>query len=268
MKDGSVYYKEEEEEECYEEEEFIPWITWFCELKGHEFFCEVDKNFISDEFNLTGLASMVSFYHYAIELILDRDTLDGGGLTVEQRNLVESSAETLYGLIHARYITTLSGLAVMARRYVDREFGVCPRVFCCSQGVLPVGLSDIVRESSMKLYCPKCEDVYNPRSVHHRSLDGAFWGTTFPHLLLMHIRDSTNQASDCNEQLRGQLREMWAKPKSTQQYTPRIYGFRIRKVPPSGDVLEGMRPLALEDSSQKTPQVAAAGAGKAVNDAK
>ncbi|ORC81687.1 putative dynein heavy chain [Trypanosoma theileri] len=193
------------------EEEVLPWIVWFCELKSHEFFCVVDRDFIDDEFNLTGLSTMVSFYHYALDLILDLETQNSARLTEEQQRLVEASAETLYGLIHARFITTQRGLKLMEEKFAEGEFGRCPRVFCGGQAVLPVGQSDVVRESSVKLYCPKCEDIYYPRSSRHRTLDGAFWGTTFPHLFLMQLRESGR---------------IIAKPK--QHYIPRIYGFRLR----------------------------------------
>ena len=126
--------------------------------------------------------------------------------------MVESAAETLYGLIHARFITTHRGLKLMEDKYRQFHFGRCPRVFCGGQAVLPVGQSDVVRESSVKVFCPKCEDIYYPRSSRHKSLDGAFWGTTFPHLLLLQMQESSPPMA-----------------KSKQQYVPRIFGFRVRR---------------------------------------
>eukprot|EP01064_Diplonema_japonicum_P039585 TRINITY_DN996_c0_g1_i2.p1 TRINITY_DN996_c0_g1~~TRINITY_DN996_c0_g1_i2.p1 ORF type:complete len:263 (+),score=41.25 TRINITY_DN996_c0_g1_i2:147-935(+) len=203
----SVYDSQDEEDE-----EEIPWITWFCTLKGNEFFVEVDEDYIQDDFNLTGLSSMVPFYEYALDNILDLVSPGEDDLTVEQQQLVESAAETLYGLIHARFILTMRGMKLMEEKYRNVSFGRCPRVMCCGQSVLPVGQSDILREASVKVFCPKCEDIYFPRSAKHKSLDGAFWGTTFPHLFCI-----------CNPSLFANV------TKPTYSYVPKIYGFRIRK---------------------------------------
>ncbi|KAG0339355.1 casein kinase 2 regulatory subunit [Podila humilis] len=76
---------EEEDEEEEEEEdkdhtglgsdesdaESMPWIAWFCSLSGHHYFVEVSEDFIEDDFNLTGLSSIVPFYKEALEMILD-----------------------------------------------------------------------------------------------------------------------------------------------------------------------------------------------------
>lgn len=37
----------------------------------------------------------------------------------------------------------------------------------------------------MKLFCGRCEDLYSPKSSRHGSIDGAYFGTTFPHLLFL-----------------------------------------------------------------------------------
>ncbi|XVE65204.1 hypothetical protein DITRI_Ditri07aG0162300 [Diplodiscus trichospermus] len=146
------------------------WISWFCNLRGNEFFCEVDDDYVQDDFNLCGLSSQVPYYDYALDLILDVESSHGDMFTEEQNELVESAAEMLYGLIHARYILTSKGMAAMLDKYKNYDFGRCPRVYCCGQPCLPVGQSDIPRSSTVKIYCPRCEDIYYPRSKYQGSI--------------------------------------------------------------------------------------------------
>ncbi|KAA3469480.1 casein kinase II subunit beta-like [Gossypium australe] len=192
------------------------WISWFCSLRGNEFFCEVDDEYIQDDFNLCGLSSQVPYYDYALDLILDVESSHGDMFTEEQNELVESAAEMLYGLIHVRYILTSKGMSAMLEKYKSYDFGRCPRVYCCGQSCLPVGQSDIPRASTVKIYCPKCEDLYYPRSKYQGSIlfisyiDGAYFGATFPHLFLMTY---------------GHLKPQ----KATQNYIPRVFGFKIHK---------------------------------------
>lgn len=186
------------------------WISWYCGLRGNEFFCEVDDDYIQDDFNLCGLSSLVPYYDYALDLILDVESSHGDMFTEEQNELVESAAEMLYGLIHARYILTTKGLAAMLEKYKNAEFGRCPRVYCCGQPCLPVGQSDIPRQSRVNIYCPRCEDAYTPRSRYHENIDGAYFGTTFPHLFLMTY---------------GHLKPQ----KISQSYVPRVFGFKVHK---------------------------------------
>lgn len=49
----------------------LTWISWFCSLPGHEYFCEVSEDFIEDDFNLTGLNNMVPFWKEAMDMVLD-----------------------------------------------------------------------------------------------------------------------------------------------------------------------------------------------------
>ncbi|CAM8926542.1 unnamed protein product [Rhodiola kirilowii] len=186
------------------------WISWFCSLRGNEFFCEVDDEYIQDDFNLCGLSSQVPYYDYALDLILDVESSHGDMFTEEQNELVESAAEMLYGLIHIRYILTSKGMAAMLEKYKNYDFGRCPRVYCCGQPCLPVGQSDIPRTSTVKIYCPKCEDIYYPRSKYQGNIDGAYFGTTFPHMFLMTY---------------GHLKPQ----KPSQSYVPRVFGFKLHK---------------------------------------
>lgn len=43
---------------------------------------------------------------------------------------IYQEATDIYGLIHARFITTTRGLAIMKEKFLMGHFGVCPRVLC------------------------------------------------------------------------------------------------------------------------------------------
>lgn len=146
------------------------WITWFCNLRGNEFFAEVDDDYIQDDFNLCGLSNQVPYYDHALDLILDLEPVQGDVFAEEQNELIEASADMLFGLIHARYILTTKGLAAMLEKFKNCDFGRCPRVSCGGQPCLPVGQTDIPRSSTVKIYCPKCEDLYHPRSKYQVSI--------------------------------------------------------------------------------------------------
>ncbi|KAK3141912.1 hypothetical protein QOZ80_4BG0339790 [Eleusine coracana subsp. coracana] len=200
----------EESDVSGSEGEDTSWISWFCSLRGNEFFCEVDEEYIQDDFNLCGLSNQVPYYDYALDLILDVESSHGDMLTDEQNELIESAAEMLYGLIHVRYILTSKGLAAMLDKYKSYDFGRCPRVYCSAQPCLPVGLSDVPRSSTVKIYCPRCDDIYHPRSKYQDNIDGTYFGTTFSHLFLMTYPHLKPQ-------------------KPSQQYVPRVFGFKIHK---------------------------------------
>ena len=65
-----------------------------------------------------------------------------------------------------RYILTSRGMNAMYEKYKACEFGRCPRVLCNGQPCLPVGTCDVPRQSTVKIFCPKCQDIYYPRSKY------------------------------------------------------------------------------------------------------
>ncbi|ORX67847.1 hypothetical protein DL89DRAFT_269034 [Linderina pennispora] len=123
---------DEEAEEYYESDESanLTWISWFCSLKGHEYFCEIPEEYIEDEFNLTGLSQTVNYYVEALDMILDIEDDSEEPLDADEIEAIDNSSEILYGLIHARYIITRGGLQQMADKYENGDFGSCPRYAC------------------------------------------------------------------------------------------------------------------------------------------
>lgn len=178
-------------------------------------FCQVERAYIEDSFNLYGLRACVSNFSDCLDLILDRigpEDSDDSHLT--------QSACTLYGLIHARYIVTTHGLDSMYNKYAAKEFGTCPLIQCNGQPVLPVGLRDEIGVDTAKIFCPKCKCVYQPPPIRSRSggnggggaVDGAAFGTTFPHLFLMTFNNLVPDPLPQNS-----------------AYVPRVFGFRVHK---------------------------------------
>lgn len=73
----------------------------------------------------------------------------------------------------------------MYEKYRTAAFGRCPHVFCQGQPVLPVGLSDLPRNYTVNVFCPRCHGLFFPKSTRQANIDGAYFGTTFPHLYLI-----------------------------------------------------------------------------------
>jgi casein kinase II subunit beta len=82
----------------------------FISSRGNEYFCEIDEEYLTDRFNLTGLNTEVQYYQYALDLVTDVFDFDCDD---DMREQIEKSARHLYGLVHARYIVTTRGLAKM-----------------------------------------------------------------------------------------------------------------------------------------------------------
>ncbi|KAH8976627.1 casein kinase II regulatory subunit-domain-containing protein [Lactarius hatsudake] len=265
--EGDEVMEEAEEQEGYTSStptSSLTWISWFCSLPGHDYFCEVAEDFIEDDFNLTGLNAMVPFWKEAMEMVLDVEP-DEDSAKIPDVSIVEASAELLYGLVHQRYVLTRAGLHAMAEKYEAGVFGSCPRVYCMGCNVVPCGRSDLPGLDTVKLFCPNCNDIYVPASSRFQGVDGAFFGTTFAHLFFQTYRElmpapfwkhpsssgslspslsprsvtgsnSSQQAPFVNPNPHGGQKRAAGKV-----YVPRIYGFKVSERAKSGPRMQWMR---------------------------
>jgi len=94
----------------------------------------------------------------------------------------------------------------MKEKYMLSAFSYCPRVLCERHNVLPIGVSEELSTSRVKVYCPRCQDVYIPRQKQ-LDIDGAYFGTSFPHIFLKQFPELL--------------------PKGPAKFVPKIYGFKI-----------------------------------------
>ncbi|EAL39490.3 AGAP011438-PA [Anopheles gambiae str. PEST] len=195
--------------------EEVSWISWFCGLRGNEFFCEVDEDYIQDKFNLTGLNEQVPNYRHALDMILDLEPAHA----LSQRARLHGGAR-ISNLIKAidaqvHYRPAVCETSTLA----ERAGGVGGRVrsweitFTKQKPSLPyyTGLSDVPGEAMVKSYCPKCIDVYTPKSSRHHHTDGAYFGTGFPHMLFM-------------------VHPEYRPKRPANQFIPRLYGFKIHSL--------------------------------------
>lgn len=206
VEDTGVVQEEYESDSSSDFTEY--WIDLFLGIKGNEYFCDIDDEYIRDRFNLTGLNQEVSKLPTLIDIITD--LLDIENQPKEHREALEHNARILYGLIHARYILTSRGLSKMFEKYRNGDFGYCPRVHCQLHPLLPIGLNDQPRISNVKLYCVKCEDLFNPKSGRHSVVDGAYFGTSFPAMFFQ----TFPQAIPIH---------------SKETYVPKVFGFKLHE---------------------------------------
>ena len=102
------------------------WINWFCDLEGHDFFIEVDEDYITDSFNLFGLKAIIPRYDEALEMILSPDTPESEDLKNQNFLDLYQSAMDLYGLIHARFILSAKGQFSLSN---IRELGLLIQIY-------------------------------------------------------------------------------------------------------------------------------------------
>jgi casein kinase II subunit beta len=151
----------------------------------------------------------------------------------------------------------------MSEKYERSHFGNCPRTNCDHARTLPVGLSDIPGEDTVKLFCPSCLDVYVPPNSRFQTVDGAFFGRTFGALFLMTYPDydvskkatESMSASAGAQRPAPQAADDGEKPTINgmpaqnlgpglgkgKVYEPRVFGFRVSERARSGPRMQWLR---------------------------
>ena len=166
-----------------------------------EFLVEVDSNFIKKRSNLRGLNIQQEYIQmFLSSSIVDQEDSD---FLDNMQNIIE-----VYGQIHRRFIYTPKGLALVREKYLNGVYGHCPRVLCCKQLLLPVGLSEDMNYSKVRVFCPLCEEIYRPRAKCEY-IDGAYFGVGFPHAFLLTYPDLN------------------PKNLTYKKYIPKVVGFRV-----------------------------------------
>ena len=69
-------------------------------------------------------------------------------------------------------------------------------------------MSDLPGVQTVKLYCARCEDLYNPKSSRHATIDGAYFGSSIQNILF-------------------QVYPALEPEKSVSRYEPKVFGFRV-----------------------------------------
>ena len=221
IKDNKEEIQEEDEsnddsksDKRFPEVEQKDWIQWFCKLRGNEYFVAIDSDFIKNQENLIG----IKCEKYIKTLLGEKPSFSE--LTCRENIEELSDIREIYGLIHKRFINTPLGLGLVREKFLDGIYGYCPRLLCNKQVMLPVGLSEDLRYSQVKVFCPLCQEVYKPRDIFYDYQtgkkiykfdlpDGVYFGTSFPQTFLLNFPDLDPRIIN------------------SEKYIPKLYGFRI-----------------------------------------
>ena len=69
-------------------------------------------------------------------------------------------------------------------------------------------MSDKLRTSRLKVYCPRCEECYIPK-YKSMNIDGSYFGTSLPHVFMKTYPDAI------------------VLPPKVYYYEPKLYGFKL-----------------------------------------
>lgn len=172
------------------------WVLNFLTKHQNKYLERIQDSFLEDRFNFYGLKEKLENYEDSLLAIQN---------VKPSRNMEEEGRLYLYA--HQRYIFTKAGAESVLDRVLDNEYGTCPRHGCGNYPVIPIGLSNECGKSNTKVFCRRCENIYEPKGSL-KKLDGAAWGTGFCHFLILSYSYQFEK-------------------KPFVQYVPKLFGFQI-----------------------------------------
>ncbi|OHT14285.1 Casein kinase II subunit beta [Tritrichomonas foetus] len=193
--------------------ENLVWVNNFLAQPSSYVFVDVDSDYVKRCLNDPFFKKKVDNFEEAKNLILTNQQMiqaaqiETQSITDETNPSIQQQAETIFGLIHSRYINTIEGMEKMVAKQKSKVFQHCPRIFCRKTICVPYGITDEIGDKTIKMFCPNCKEFYNVTDEKIAKIDGAYFGPTWVEQL-------------CKIHKEFELPE---KP----EYTPRIFGFRI-----------------------------------------
>ncbi|KAH0791211.1 Casein kinase II subunit beta [Histomonas meleagridis] len=187
----------------------LNWVKNFLSFPSSYVFVDVEVAFLKEFLeNFTTANSLITDLEEAKNLILTSTEEE----VQSAPQPIQFQAEILYGLAHAKYLHTPEGQEKMISKQKNKIFMHCPRLSCERTICFPCGVSDIPQELTIKMYCPNCHEIYNVSDELISKIDGAYFGLNW----LESVCQSHPELRLSNQ---------------TQEYVPRIYGFRIYQPP-------------------------------------
>lgn len=173
------------------------WVEHFLDELASQYFVRVPATFIGEFLEKTDLSARFSLLDAAKSVLLENK---------EPSEEVEKQVRMIYMLAHADYLETEQGMELMYQK--KGSVMQCPRVFCKDTPCWPCRASSNIGESTIKMYCPTCKQIYNPENKIFDAVDGV----GFPKRYIENMVEKHPDLVLQEEQV---------------EYVPRIYGFRV-----------------------------------------
>jgi casein kinase II subunit beta len=124
------------------------------DTSARSWLVEIEDYYLQSAVSYYGLSSLVPYYSRALGVIRG-SPMNISKLSPEKLEKLQDGCYKLYGLLHQRFVITEEGLHKLHRKYSRGIYGKCPRYACNGQCLLPMGLSNELGISPVKLWFPK-----------------------------------------------------------------------------------------------------------------